>query len=840
MSRRVANLAVVATGASPLGADWREERMRSLVDTVDLGDEWDADRMLVVPHPGGLLCPHELCRADNCESLVDGASVLCRAHRNQMAASGATDLDAWLAIEGARPALHRYLSEQRCAVTGDDGERCGRRAMGAASLCHTHATHWAVKARAGERLESFLAAARPLGSLGPCAVACCYLEAAYVATGLCELHYEAWSRQGRPTGKRFASFCSVASQPANGRVLSLRGLPTLVGLELLYAIGCRRREQVRTKATDMRPYVNRLRAEKVASLTELDPARIDPTGKAGSGRFPRFCFDRVRLAYADPEAERAGDVWDLRVFGRSGRLDFSAIRQDWLREATKSWAAAGLAGVTARSAVSTVQHQVHSVRLLSAVLASGPGGGHDPEALGRPDVERFLARAHSFTTGSTGRPHSKYWVAGLIADCALVLRESREMGLLTAVAPTFAIRRAERGHSLKDRDTGRALPPHIVAVLDAHLNLLAAVPGSAGGPAHRNLGVVGERAGEMAVLTYELLKGTGRRAGEIASLHLDCLDLDETGKAVLIYDNHKAGRLGRRLPLADTTLVGRIRHQQTWVAERFAPTPTASLWLLPRAMKNTDGTAPITAETIAKWMKAWVTAIPSIDAGTSDDQGRPVPFDRKAIHPHAFRHTYAQTLADQGVPAPVLRDLMDHTSLSATLGYFKVGETKKRAAVELLARHTIDNRGTVRPAPSSSSPGRLREELSWVAVPMGKCAEPTNVRAGGGACPIRYQCAACPHFESDPSYLPELVGYADDLRKEREAMLAVGTPPWAVDGVSRQLDAIVGHVRTHQQTLAGLPADQRAEIQHASVTLRKVRQSVPVAFGRRRDGSGRG
>lgn len=522
MSRRGANLAVVATEPPPCLPDWREERMRSLVDTVGLGDEWDPARLLVVPHPGGLLCPHEVCRADGCESLVDGAATVCRAHRNQMAASGTTDLDAWLAGGDARPAQHRYLAEEPCVVTGDDGKRCGRRAMGADSLCHAHATQRVKQARAGGRLETFLAEARPLGSLGPCAVTCCYLEAAYVATGLCELHYEAWSRQNRPAGKRFEAFCSAAAQPANARVLSLRGLPTLVRLELLYAIGCRRHEQVRTKAADMRPYVNRLRAEMVASLTELHPARLDPTGKAGSGRFPRFCFDRVRLAYADPETERDGDIWDLRVFGRSGHLDFSAIRQDWLREATKSWAAAGLAGVTARSAVSTIQHQVHSVTLLSAVLASGPGGGHDPEGLGRAYIERFLTRAHSFTTASTGRPHSPHRVAGLIADCALVLRESKEMGLLDAVAPTFSIRRAERGHSVGDRDTGRALPPHVVAVLDANVALLAEAPGSASGPAHRNLGVLGERAGEMAVLVYELLKGTGRRAGEIATLHLDC------------------------------------------------------------------------------------------------------------------------------------------------------------------------------------------------------------------------------------------------------------------------------------------------------------------------------
>ena len=71
---------------------------------------------------------------------------------------------------------------------------------------------------------------------------------------------------------------------------------------------------------------------------------------------------------------------------------------------------------------------------------------------------------------------------------------------------------------------------------------------------------------------------------------------------------------------------------------------------------------------------------------------------------------------------------------------------------------------------------------------MGKCSEPTNVRAGGQACPIRYQCAGCPHFESDPSYLPDLRAYADDLRKEREAMLAAAAADWAVEHVAHQLE----------------------------------------------------
>ena len=271
---------------------------------------------------------------------------------------------------------------------------------------------------------------------------------------------------------------------------------------------------------------------------------------------------------------------------------------------------------------------------------------------------------------------------------------------------------------------------------------------------------------------------------------------------------------------------------------RFPDTARQALWLLPRPHKNVDGSHHLSAHQLLTWIRTWVERIPSIDAGPLDADGRPVPFDRTGIHPHAFRHTYAQTLADQGVEPSVLRDLMDHRSLSTTLGYYRVGDARKRAAMDTLARHTLDNRGVARPVHTESSQvARLNEQLSWVAVPMGKCSEPTNVRAGGQSCPIRYQCAGCPHFESDPSYLPELRAYADDLRRQREAMLAAGAADWATAGLSRQIDVIVGHIRAHEQLLAALPDDERAVIQDASATVRKARQSIPVAFGHRQPGA---
>jgi len=46
---------------------------------------------------------------------------------------------------------------------------------------------------------------------------------------------------------------------------------------------------------------------------------------------------------------------------------------------------------------------------------------------------------------------------------------------------------------------------------------------------------------------------TGRRPEELCTLSTDCLSPDGDGAAVLVSDNHKANRLGRRLPISENT-----------------------------------------------------------------------------------------------------------------------------------------------------------------------------------------------------------------------------------------------------------------------------------------------
>jgi integrase len=129
----------------------------------------------------------------------------------------------------------------------------------------------------------------------------------------------------------------------------------------------------------------------------------------------------------------------------------------------------------------------------------------------------------------------------------------------------------------------------------------------------------------------ELAIDTGRRPEEICDLRFDCLARDPDGGAVLVFDNHKANRLGRRLPIAAGT-AETITTQQSWVTARYPHTPVGELKLLPTDRRNPNGTKAITAYSLSFHHRAWVTRIPVLR--TADG----VEFDKARVVLYAYRH----------------------------------------------------------------------------------------------------------------------------------------------------------------------------------------------------------
>ena len=200
---------------------------------------------------------------------------------------------------------------------------------------------------------------------------------------------------------------------------------------------------------------------------------------------------------------------------------------------------------------------------------------------------------------------------------------------------------------------------------------------------------------------------TGRRPEDILRLPVDCLARDTDGAAVLVYDNAKADRLGRRLPISQATAAV-ITAQQARVRARFPDTPLGELKLLPSPRRNPDGRRPISSA--------------MLDAA-APDLGRPgcglrtadgTEFDKARIVPYAYRHTYAQRHADAGVPIDVLAELLDHRNLNVTRRYYRVGEDRRRAAVDTVTAMSFDRHGNriwrdaARPAGLRARPLRRR------------------------------------------------------------------------------------------------------------------------------------
>ena len=591
--------------------------------------------------------------------------------------------------------------------------------------------------------------------------------------------------------------------------VNLRALPVLVVVEVLF--GVQQRVAGGAKITDglLRVLCDGLRQRQVESIT-ADGAEFTRNRPV---RALRAALSRhVQRALADPASEAAKDSWDLAVFGHHGNLSFTGISQPWLVASAKRWAAERLprhrGGGAAR-----VRGKINGLRLLSESFDRRPDRGLIASALGRNDIEDFLNRlAYQESTGAI----SRYRRNGICRDVREALAGIRALGLTrpgqpaAGLAGDVAIERSDIPADPERGEPGRDLLPEVMAVLCAHLDSLEPI--------------------EVRAAT-QIGIDTGRRPEDILALPLGCLDRDKDGSAVLVYDNAKANRLGRRLPIGEATAAV-ITAQQQRVRAMFPDTPPAELVLLPTPRRNPDGRKPISISMLDGRHREWVASLPALR--TRDG----VEADKTKITPYVYRHCYAQRHADAGVPIDVLAELLDHRSYSMTRRYYRIGEDRRRAAVDTVTALSFDRHGNRiwRDARMLLESERTRHAVGDVAVPYGTCSEPTNVKAGGGACPIRYRCAGCDHFRTNITYLPDLQAYLDDLLRTRERLAATidGVDEWArVDATptDEEITRIRRLINRIKVDVADLDDAEQARIHDAVAIVRRHRGAHTVPLG---------
>jgi integrase len=711
--------------------------------------------------------------------------------------------------DAAGPAPVARPGSADCAVPG-----CARPA-GSHGLCRTHRRGQLLR---GVSVPEFAAdpARRPLARVGNCQVAACPQERRGGPVAYCETHQHRWTRDHRAApGLDEASWRRTTSPIVVTGQVSLAGMPPLITAQVLYGLQQRTRSGAHTRLHVLRAVVEDLR--RTQADTVIDAAAAPPSGRMRREKRTVLAAlaRHVALAVSDPETERLKDVWELAVFGLRGRLSFTAISQPWLREAAKRWAADELPRHRGAGAGRVLRSLVGSVaRLSQSLRASRADHGDRPAVLGRGDIESFLHRqAYLVSTGETS-PELR---ARTCRNVKRILGRIRALGLTRPGGPAaglgddFTLAFGDIPAEPERGEPGRNLPTAIMRQLCAQLPLLEH------GPSGREIRVA-----------VELLIDTGRRPEEILRLPLDCLTRDPDGAAVLVYDNHKRDRRERTLPISRATATV-ITAQQERVRERFPDTPLAELVLLPTPHANPTGAKPVSGGLLDLRHRTWVDQLAVLrrDDGTE--------FDKTKIVPYAYRHTYAQRHADAGVSVDVLAKLLDHRTLDVTRRYYRIGEQRRRAAVDTVTELSFDRHGNRiwRDIHALLESEHARYAVGDVAVPYGRCTEPSNVAAGGGACPVRFRCAGCDHFRTDVSHLPELQAYLDDLLRTRERLAATidGVDEWAradatpteqeISRIRRLINRITGDI-------AGLDETERAQIDHAVAVVRRHRAAHPV------------
>ncbi|MDJ0440885.1 tyrosine-type recombinase/integrase [Rhodococcus qingshengii] len=692
-------------------------------------------------------------------------------------------------------------------------------------LCTYHHHKWraAVKRKPKTLLEDWLAdgeVAIPVrGKLPGCRVPACPRDARTRTSMLCELHQGRYRRSSDPSPVEEW----VLTQPPYlaDHQFTLIHVDELLRWEVLYAL-----QQRDARGGRMEPYAMRLvisQMQSTASLSTMTDGEVwsftdlkrESDTNAHLVEFARY----LRNGHDQMNGRGPKDrlVWDLIDIGikrdptllggtrRRRGLDFTPITQPWLRELTLAWARKQ---TQARLLTETVRVTI----AVSRTLDQRRDHGNHLARLSDQDVAAItdeMNRLAALKGDSVSAKHKRR----LYARFFRLIEWGRRSGQLDELPPSFARLPLQSipFESFTDEQPGKAIPVHIQRQLDANIDSIGR---------GLNYGeLTDEQAHWMFRTAYVVLRDTGRRPLEVATLAVDCLTREDSGP-ILKWNNHKAKRYGRRLPILQTT-ADAIRQWIDMRSQINAPARSDS-YLFPSVAERA-GEPYIRSYSFSRCIRLWVDGLESLDTTDVDDNGDPLPFDRMLVYPYAFRHSYAQRHADNGTPIDVLRDLMDHKSMQTTSGYYKITADRKRTAVRTVGKYIIDRHGTRDPLTDPTA-----YQMRSVAVPFGNCIEPSNVKAGGHSCPVRFQCAGCGFYRPDPSFIPAIEEHLNTLRSDREIARAMDTASYVVDNLTAQIESFDAVLHTMHDRLDALDSAERDRVEQASIALRRARAGIPL------------
>jgi integrase len=672
---------------------------------------------------------------------------LCQAHVEMWRRDGEPPIDGW--VRHCARALRTQQVREPCAITS-----CARSALHE-GLCGAHHHQWQ---RAGRPdLPDFTPRARPVrAGEARCVVAGCRFVA-ISREGFCDGHAGAYRnvRYSHPglTPDGYLEHLGRARAISAPR-FDMRGLPTLVGLEMGLALQARQQARRGQMTSLTFGQVTRWALDEgVASILERGETHWVASAQArfahpkhranplGWLRFIRQCALRLREQHSGEELWQ-WDTWptdEIDIDGRwahqpARRIYFSEIEPAWLRELVKRWARWRLTGATKSPA--SIAVSTSSIRRFCRWGEARGVALTAPAAITRALLEDY--RASVFTM-----PRSQGRKSGLLTDLKVFLDDVRLHEWAAGLPANATFYRGEIPR--KTMSLPRFIDEYIMGQLE-HEQTLARLP---------------DLTTQTAVV---ILIETGLRSVDCLRLRHDPVTVDEAGAPYLVFFNHKLSREAI-IPISDR-LVAQIRRQQRDLAERFAQPPSI---LLPRVRGNPDGEVPFGWDTLHRRLGQWLT-----DCDVRDATGAPA-----RVTAHQFRHTVGTRMVNNEVPIDTVQRMLDHSSPQMTLRYATIKDQTLRREWERY-QERINIRGEVihlDPDGPLSDAAWAKENLARAkqTLPNGYCGLPLQQQ-----CPHPNACLTCDNFLTTSEFLPH---HRDQLARTDELIAAA-----AADGRQRVVD----------------------------------------------------
>ena len=279
------------------------------------------------------------------------------------------------------------------------------------------------------------------------------------------------------------------------------------------------------------------------------------------------------------------------------------------------------------------------------------------------------------------------------------------------------------------------------------------------------------------------LRASGFRISDVLDLRWDkCLWQDESGGRWLVGDINKTRILGHKVPIDND--VTAVIETQIEMVKQLPERENPHRYLFPSPATERIG-LPVTPGTISNALNAFVER-----ACIFGPDGQPF-----RIQAHAFRHSKAVELINNGMSAVLVQHWLAHLSWDMTMVYARIREqTLQHEWRQTVARGVlrlsdsgpkiVDPEEIV--AQNEIELDYIRFNLDATRTEKGFCFKPRKM-----ACPfVDMPCYTCRNYGTTVAFLPEFKHMEADLHRQIEKGKQAGQVHW-VDKNERKLQSIL-------------------------------------------------